>query len=333
MPLETIYVVRHGFRSSWSVDHTTGVYSASIPSPTGIAVDPALTAHGVDQSRQLAQHLMTMDPPVDVVYSSPYYRCLQTITPFVELRQQQQQQQQQRQQRHAHAHAHSQHGESTSLSLSTSVGSGSHSHSHSHSDAATMIRPEHGICEWFGSAPFEHPGPASPSLLKSLFPAFDESYVSAQYPPRRGETLAQLQARLTATMQSIIDRCDAEDRRAVVLCTHAAAVIMLGRILTGEFPETVDADDFHAFTCGLSVFRRKKVDNRDRGKGELPDKEPNPSAAAAAAGVVGGWSCEANSDCSFLAGGEERGWKFVGDEEFPDTGSMSQAASTSESKL
>ncbi|UKZ54912.1 hypothetical protein TrVGV298_008726 [Trichoderma virens] len=281
MPLETIYVVRHGFRSSWSVDHTTGVYSASIPSPTGIAVDPALTAHGVDQSRQLAQHLMT------------------TITPFVELQQEKQH-----------------HGQRTS------AGSDAPS-------AATIIRPEHGICEWFGSAPFEHPGPASPSVLKSLFPAFDESYVSAQHPPKRGETLAQLQARLTATMQSIIDRCDAEDRRAVVLCTHAAVVIMLGRILTGDFPETVDADDFRAFTCGLSVYRRR-LNNRDEGlreKGDLPDKEPNPSAAAA----VGGWSCEANSDCRFLINGEERGWKFVGDEEFPDTGSMSQGAS--ESKL
>ncbi|KAL7937657.1 histidine phosphatase superfamily [Trichoderma chlorosporum] len=298
MPLETIYVVRHGFRSSWSVDHTTGVYSASIPSPTGIAVDPALTAHGVDQSRQLAQHLMTVDPPVEVVYSSPYYRCLQTITPFVELQQE----------KHSHD------------GQSTSAGSGP-------SSAVTMIRPEHGICEWFGSAPFEHPGPASPSVLKSLFPTFDESYVSAQHPPKRGETLAQLQSRLTATMQSIIDRCDAEDRRAVVLCTHAAVVIMLGRILTGDFPEAVEVDDFRAFTCGLSVYRRRlnHPDEGLRGKGDLPDREPNSSA------VVGGWSCEANSDCSFLTDGEERGWKFVGDEEFPDTGSMSQGIS--ESKL
>ncbi|UKZ80693.1 hypothetical protein TrVFT333_008456 [Trichoderma virens FT-333] len=266
MPLETIYVVRHGFRSSWSVDHTTGVYSASIPSPTGIAVDPALTAHGVDQSRQLAQHLMT------------------TITPFVELQQEKQH-----------------HGQRTSAG----------------SDAP-LPPPSYGL------------NTESASVLKSLFPAFDESYVSAQHPPKRGETLAQLQARLTATMQSIIDRCDAEDRRAVVLCTHAAVVIMLGRILTGDFPETVDADDFRAFTCGLSVYRRR-LNNRDEGlreKGDLPDKEPNPSAAAAA---VGGWSCEANSDCRFLINGEERGWKFVGDEEFPDTGSMSQGAS--ESKL
>ncbi|KAL7946218.1 histidine phosphatase superfamily [Trichoderma barbatum] len=311
MPLETIYVVRHGFRSSWSVDHTTGVYSASIPSPTGIAVDPALTAHGVDQSRQLGQHLMTVDPPVEAVYSSPYYRCLQTIAPFVELQQQ----------KHSHSNTSRGHGHDGD---GTSNRTGSDPPS-----ATTVIRPEHGICEWFGSAPFEHPGPASPSVLKSLFPAFDESYVSAQHPPKRGETLAQLQARLTATMQSIIDRCDAEDRRAIVLCTHAAVVIMLGRILTGEFPESVDADDFRAFTCGLSVYRRR-LNNQNEGlpgKGDLSGKEPNPSAAAAV--VVGGWSCEANSDCRFLIDGEERGWKFVGDEEFPDTGSMSQAASDS----
>ncbi|PTB79303.1 RNA polymerase III transcription initiation factor complex component [Trichoderma longibrachiatum ATCC 18648] len=285
------------FRSSWSVDHTTGVYSASIPSPTGIPVDPALTAHGVEQSWELGRHLMTVEPPVEAVYSSPYYRCLQTITPFVELQQE----------RHSKRRRGSSDGSSP---------------------ACTVIRPEHGLCEWFGSAPFEHPGPASPSVLKSLFPALDDSYVSAQHPPSRGETLAQLQARLTATMQSIIDRCDAEDRRAVVLCTHAAVVIMLGRILTGVFPETVDADDFRAFTCGLSVYRRRLISQDEqgpRGDENLPKEKPNPRA------VVGAWSCEANSDCSFLTCGEERGWKFSGDEEFPDTGSLGQDAS--ESKL
>ncbi|KAH6610360.1 hypothetical protein Trco_000380 [Trichoderma cornu-damae] len=297
MPLETIYIVRHGFRSSWSVDHTTGLYSAAIPSPTGIAVDPALTAHGVDQAGQLGRHLMTLDPPVEAVYSSPYYRCLQTITPFVELRQEQ-----------------TRHGNGEKNGGGALAGEAP--------SAATTIRPEHGLCEWFGSAPFQHPGPASSSVLKSLFPAFDESYVSAQHPPRRGETLAQLQARLIATMQSVIDRCDAEDRRAVVLCTHAAVVIMLGRILTGHFPETVDTDDFRAFTCGLSVYRRRLGHQGEglRGKGDVAGKDSGPRE------VVGGWSCEANSDCSFLAAGEERGWKFTGDEEFPDTGSMSHAA-------
>lgn len=242
-------------------------------------MDPALTAHGVDQSRELGRHLTTLDPPVEAVYSSPYYRCLQTITPFVELEQQKQ----------ANGDALGSHVPSATSATS----------------ATAIIRPEHGLCEWFGSAPFEHPGPASPAVLKSLFPAFDESYVSAQHPPKRGETLAQLQARLTATMQSIIDRCDAEDRRAVVLCTHAAVVIMLGRILTGCFPETVDTDDFRAFTCGVSVYRRKLVNQDGHGPQATrnsTEKKPGPDA------VVGSWTCEANSDCSFLSGGEERGW-------------------------
>jgi len=35
-------------------------------------------------------------------------------------------------------------------------------------------------------------------------------------------------------------------------------------------------------------------------------------------GVRGGWDCEVNCDCSFLSGGEERGWRFSGDESFHD---------------
>ncbi|KAK5990221.1 Transcription factor C subunit 7-like protein [Cladobotryum mycophilum] len=292
MPLETIYVVRHGFRSGWSVDPVTGTYSSSFPSPTGIPVDPALTAHGVEQANELGHHLMTLDPPVEAVYSSPYYRCLQTITPFVELQTQRRAQ--------------------LSEASQDAVAVGGVSDIDKAAAAVTTIRPEYGLCEWFGSAPFEHPGPAPPTLLKSMFPAWDETYAPTLYPSTRGETLAQLEQRLTETMQSIIDQCDSQGRRAVVLCTHAAVVIMLGRILTGQFPESVDVDDFHAFTCGLSVYRR----------GPLPTTVSRNSATS----PVGSWACEANSDCSFLSGGAERGWRFVGDEEFPGTGSMSQAS-------
>lgn len=209
----------------------TGVYSASIPTPTGIAADPALTSHGVDQAKELARHLTNLDPPIDAVYSSPYYRCLQTIEPFVELQQQQQQQ----------------------LQPQPSAPS----------KASAAIRPENGLCEWFGSAPFEHPRPASPEVLKALFPAYDDSYVSALTPSSKGETVAQLYARVAAATQAIIDRCDAEGTRAVVLCSHAAVIIILGRILTGEVPDSVEIDDFKAFTCGLSVYRRRPVTHRD----------------------------------------------------------------------
>jgi len=33
-------------------------------------------------------------------------------------------------------------------------------------------------------------------------------------------------------------------------------------------------------------------------------------------GVQGGWDCVVSGDCSFLSGGEERGWRFAGDESF-----------------
>lgn len=66
------------------MNSTTGTYTTTIPSPTNIASDPALAAYGVDQARQLASKIISLDPPVDVVYSSPFYRCLQTLGPTVE---------------------------------------------------------------------------------------------------------------------------------------------------------------------------------------------------------------------------------------------------------
>lgn len=38
----------------------------------------------MDQAEQLSHKILTLDPPVDVVYSSPFYRCLQTLKPTVE---------------------------------------------------------------------------------------------------------------------------------------------------------------------------------------------------------------------------------------------------------
>ncbi|XWW97645.1 hypothetical protein V2A60_005630 [Cordyceps javanica] len=275
MSLEKIYIVRHGFRTAWTVDNK-GNYSAHIPSPTGIAADPPLTSHGIEQADELAAHLATLSPAVEVVYSSPYYRCLQTINPFVE-----------RQAAAAGAGALARRAADT-----------------------VRIRGEHGVCEWFGAAPFTHPQPADAAELHGLFPAYDAEFVSPVRPRERGETYAQLVARVRAAMQALIRRCDEEGRRTVVICSHAAVIIVLGRVLTGQYPDEMDTEDFKAFTCGLSVYARAQED-----KGSYSaDKLDN----------VGNWICEKNSDCSFLSGGEERGWKFAGDESFPDTGSMSQ---------
>ncbi|CAH0049319.1 unnamed protein product [Clonostachys solani] len=320
MSLECIYVVRHGFRGAWNVDPRTGVYSTTVPTPTGIAADPALTSHGTRQAEELGHHLMTLNPPIDAVYSSPYYRCLQTISPFVELR---------RRQVEASSGAPSSDGAAAS---------------------ATSIRPEHGLGEWYGLAPFDHPQPASGKALKDKFPAICEDYSSTTHAPIKGETLAQLYERIATSARAIIERCDNEGKRAVVLCTHAAVVITLGRVLTGCIPDDPSVQDFGAFTCGLSVFRRPaaatggekqqqgQVQRRQAGPPVREGEVTHVSDAAPAISdegkerpssleVVPPWRCESNSDCSFLSSGAERGWMFFGDESFLELGPTSQAPS------
>ncbi|KAL1873462.1 hypothetical protein VTK73DRAFT_960 [Phialemonium thermophilum] len=316
MTLEVIYVTRHGFRSNWLVNPSSGEYQAALTSPTGIPADPALTAHGVDQARELAAHLRSLDPPVDNVYSSPYYRCLQTIEPFVRA-----------------------------------------PRSDSIVDAQPprrdlTVRAEAGLGEWYGPAPFEHPVPADKGVLQRLFPSLlDPDYESLICPSRRGETVAELHDRVASTMERIVEQCDREGTRAVLICTHAAVVIALGRVLTGNMPEDADTEDFRAYTCGLSVYRRRGSSSsasspairgpRIGGEyangatvriGNAPDDGSGGDGQASTdakarretdwrggTGVAAGWQCLINSDCSFLSGGEERGWRFSGDEAFIST--------------
>lgn len=84
MVIKTIYVTRHAFRGNYTVNTSTGEYHTNSPSPTNIPNDPPLAAYGVQQSRDLAIALAELDPSIDIIYSSPFYRCLQTIEPAVE---------------------------------------------------------------------------------------------------------------------------------------------------------------------------------------------------------------------------------------------------------
>ncbi|KAI1413723.1 phosphoglycerate mutase-like protein [Hypoxylon sp. FL1857] len=315
MSLEVIYVTRHGFRSPWSVDPSTGNYTASIRSPTKLPTDPALASHGVEQANELAAHLLGVDPPIEQVYSSPYYRCMQTIQPFVHnLRR-------------------------TQAQASGNVSGGS----------TSRIRVDLGLSEWYGRAHFEHPSSAPLNELQSLFPEIDADYASSPAPSRRGESLSQLHDRAAKVIASIIRRSDQEGHKAVLICTHAAVVIALGRVLTGQMER-----DFGAFTCGLSKYKRRTPTSIEAHKGsanktgteatipvardgresrsQVPPQidpagnvDPHPhdsrwpdlgSPRGGEIGLYGGWTCELDSDCSFLSGGEERGWRFSGDESF-----------------
>ena len=93
-----------------------------------------------------------------------------------------------------------------------------------------------------------------------------------------------------------------------MLCSHAAVMIALGRALTGRMPDDEGEDDFKCATCSFSKFVR-----RGKGVDEVPAWDAArgddvPAVPWRGRGVQGGWECEVNGDCSFLSGGEERGW-------------------------
>ncbi|KAJ5596870.1 Histidine phosphatase superfamily clade-1 [Penicillium hetheringtonii] len=308
MPLDTIYLTRHGLRLNWTIDHRTGIYKPQFPTPTGNPADPALTSHGVRQSHELAVHITAPEfhPKPFRVYSSPFYRCLQTIQPSVE------------ELKRKHQDISSGNDDTSTTAL----------HGQIEKAANFNVRLENGLGEWFGPTNFfDHPPHPSPTSYSSI----DE-----------GETIAQLHNRVAAALEGIIADVDAEitaleanqpleqrTSKAILMCGHAAPLIAMGRALTGNMPEDSSVEDFFVFTAGLSTFRRRGAATSGeirvkggvlaegtklcRSKG-VPDWENGR-------GVGGGWDCISNGDCSFLSGGAERGWHFNGEEGF-DTNSM-----------
>ncbi|THV04907.1 phosphoglycerate mutase-like protein [Dendrothele bispora CBS 962.96] len=73
--IETIYIARHGFRLNW--------VTTTWKSETGLARDPPLAAFGVTQAEELATYFSSLpeDQRPTAIFSSPYYRCLQTAKP------------------------------------------------------------------------------------------------------------------------------------------------------------------------------------------------------------------------------------------------------------
>ncbi|KAH7104641.1 PGAM-domain-containing protein [Auriculariales sp. MPI-PUGE-AT-0066] len=76
--IERIYIARHGFRANW--------VSSDWITPTNLPRDPPLATSGVTQARELAEHFksMPLDERPTAIFSSPFYRCLQTAAPVAE---------------------------------------------------------------------------------------------------------------------------------------------------------------------------------------------------------------------------------------------------------
>lgn len=169
--------------------------------------------------------------------------------------------------------------------------------------------------------------------MRTHFPTIVPSSPETKYTPlllpsSRGETIAQLHNRLATALEGIIADVDDEvnaleagippeqrTSKSILVCSHAAPLIAMGRALTGLMPEDSSVEDFNVFTAGLSTFRRRGT-NKARSQGsaqsilaegtELVRAESVPDWEGR--GVGGGWDCVSNGDCSFLSGGAERGW-------------------------
>jgi transcription factor C subunit 7 len=129
--------------------------------------------------------------------------------------------------------------------------------------------------EWFGGIPFTLPPPSTATILQTHFPTClradpETDYTPFVTPPNRGETLAQLHDRVAKTLSAIIAHADAEitaleaklspqmprTSKAILISSHAAPMIAMGRALTGQMPEFSEKD-FFVFTAGLSTFVRR----------------------------------------------------------------------------
>jgi transcription factor C subunit 7 len=145
--------------------------------------------------------------------------------------------------------------------------------------------------------------------LKSLFPTYEVEYKPVIRPSVNGESIEDLHDRAAYALHKIIEQSDREGVKAIVICTHAATLIAMGRALTGRMPEDIAEEDFRPFTCSVSTFVRKN--NRiavNVNNWEGPGKEIPRIDWKNGNGVGGGWEMTVSGDCSFLTGGEERGW-------------------------
>ncbi|KAJ5259426.1 Histidine phosphatase superfamily clade-1 [Penicillium angulare] len=323
MPLDTIYLTRHGHRLNWTIDLRTGTYKSQFPTPTGNPADPALTSYGIRQSHELGRHINSagFHPKPFRVYSSPFYRCLQTIQPSVE--------------------------ELKKNHASIGLDDQSNHTEKGHIDPASNydVRIENGLGEWFGPTTFfKHPPHPTVEEMHQHFPSLvpsstQRTYTPILHPSRRGETILELHNRVATALAGIITDVDAEitaleaeippehrTSKSVLICAHAASLIAMGRVLTGKMPDDSSEEDFFVFTASMSTFRRRgtKKDIVESG-GVLAEETKLLRAEGVPMwigdGVGGGWDCLKNGDSSFLSGGAERGWHFNGEESF-DTGPM-----------
>ncbi|ODQ63415.1 phosphoglycerate mutase-like protein [Nadsonia fulvescens var. elongata DSM 6958] len=196
--VNTIYIARHGFRSNWAPNPP--------PPPTGIEGDVRLAIHGCEQAEQLSQFLMKRTPYPQRIYSSPFFRCVETSNPTAEKM-----------------------------------------------DLEIFI--ENGVAEWFKKGHRSHipTAPSSPEQLHEFFPRVNTAYKSMVVCSPEGEDTEEIHERAKRAIKCIVEDLEKNhpEIEAVMITTHAATKIALGRALLNDSTKAIRAG-----VCSLDIYQR-----------------------------------------------------------------------------
>lgn len=283
MPVKTIILLRHGHRLGWILDHRSGTYTPAshVRFPTGIATDPPLASHGVKQAQETAAHIVPLLTPAAEegklrIYSSLYYRCLETLRPTIE--------------------SLKEAGWPGKVRGERGVGEwfGKAWFSHPAPENANVLNEE--FFPWVDGE------------YKSRITPPEKGETIEELHDRVARTLEEILADLDE------ESAASGTELTLLLGGHAAPIICSGRVLTGQKPSDWAEEDFHCFTCGISKFVRSSTVTNDVRYAEMQTHTKKPWWSHG--GIAGGWHCIENSSCAHLSSGEERGWHFNGDESF-----------------
>ena len=285
MSVTEIIVVRHAHRNHWIVDTIDGEYRAAQLNPTGIATDPALDQAGLEQSKQLAgylAHLLQLDTTGKriVIYSSPYYRCLQTIAPTISLLR----------------------ADGWRDSVRVEAG---------FSEWFGTVAFDH--------LPPLDPAHLHARFLDFVHPTYQSQSVPSNGPEGYEELKTRVHTALASSIlhaeSTARSEARTEDKITLVIVCHSAAVVVLGRLLTNHCPQDITTDDFKCFLAGVSRYEKLPSEQKSRGVApprgdgsghhtsdeQSQDRHPSP---------YGRWTIRDNSTCTHLSTGEEGGWHF-----------------------
>ncbi|KAF8321149.1 phosphoglycerate mutase-like protein [Clavulina sp. PMI_390] len=265
MPIEKIYIARHGFRLNWQWTNFQSV--------TGLARDISLTSYGEVQADALAKHISSIpeEERPTAIFSSAWYRCLQTSKPIAE---------------------------ALKLPIYVEQGFGEW---FSPAAVGTGLHPRPGptssLHQYF------------PNLIDTRYdvtwlPSRNGEDV-AEIHSRVASFIATWFTRLELAEASKPIKSDEElnlgRHKNVLFVGHAASIITLARVLSGDRQLAMRTG-----TCSLSILVPKSDAKWTSAVAIEGDTSGTPRGHAR----LGEWSIIQNAAADFLPNGSERDWGF-----------------------